>query len=162
VQPGVSCPTACQAAFGQGTQVILGATARPGYTFSGWSGACSGTAQCTVTMAAAQSVTAAFAPTPVQASMTNARVIATGPRLANRVLDVVVAGQEQVRVALRLQRAGRTLITRNYSNIQTALLAVPLSRALAAGPARVQVTFTNGVGTTKTQTRPVNVPRRPR
>ena len=43
-----------------GTEVILTATASPESTFTGWSGACSGTGSCTVIMTAARSVTATF------------------------------------------------------------------------------------------------------
>src|SRR4030095_5918505 len=46
--------------------VTLTATPAAGSTFAGWSGACSGTGSCTVTMSAARSVTATFnATTPV-------------------------------------------------------------------------------------------------
>ena len=51
--------------FAQGTSVVLTATAGSGQTFSGWSGACSGTAPCTVTLSADTAVSAAFAATPV-------------------------------------------------------------------------------------------------
>src|SRR5258708_13904816 len=40
---GVSCPGTCTVAFTYGTTVTLTASANAGYTFAGWSGACSGT-----------------------------------------------------------------------------------------------------------------------
>src|SRR5205823_11441025 len=46
--------------YQQGTQVTLTATPANGHTFAGWSGACTGTGSCVVTMSAAQSVTATF------------------------------------------------------------------------------------------------------
>ncbi|HUJ88646.1 MAG TPA: hypothetical protein VLX12_00510, partial [Syntrophorhabdales bacterium] len=50
--------------FAAGTSVALAATAGPGSTFSGWSGACSGTSQtCQVTMNGKVSVSAAFTAT---------------------------------------------------------------------------------------------------
>ncbi len=58
---GISCGTACSHAFTYGASVTLTATASAGSKFTGWSGACSGTAACKVTMSAAQSVTATFA-----------------------------------------------------------------------------------------------------
>ena len=63
----ISCGTACasqSASFISGTSVVLTATAAPGYTFNGWSGGgCSGSqATCTVTVNAATSVSATFAP----------------------------------------------------------------------------------------------------
>ncbi|MGN6109679.1 MAG: Ig-like domain-containing protein, partial [Kofleriaceae bacterium] len=64
----LSCGLACTSAsaeFLDGTQVVLTATPAPGSTFTGWGGACSGTATtCTVTMNGAQGVTAAFVGAP--------------------------------------------------------------------------------------------------
>ena len=60
---GISCPTACAASFGHGTDVTLTATPSPGSSFVGWGGACTGfAATCTVSMTAARSVTAEFTP----------------------------------------------------------------------------------------------------
>jgi hypothetical protein len=44
--------------------VTLTATASAGSTFTGWSGACTGTGSCVVTMSAAKSVTATFTVPP--------------------------------------------------------------------------------------------------
>ena len=57
---GINCGTACSASFAPGTSVTLTATPAAGQTFTGWGGACSGTAGCTVSMTAARSATAAF------------------------------------------------------------------------------------------------------
>jgi YVTN family beta-propeller protein len=61
---GINCPDACSASFQSGTQVVLTAAPATGSAFSGWSGACSGTGTCTVTMSAAKSVTATFTALP--------------------------------------------------------------------------------------------------
>jgi uncharacterized delta-60 repeat protein len=58
---GISCGAACAHTFRYGTALTLNAAATPRSLFKGWSGACSGTAACTVTMSAARSVTATFA-----------------------------------------------------------------------------------------------------
>jgi len=58
---GISCPTTCATAFVSGTVVTLTATPGAGSLFMGWSGGCT-TSPCSVTMSAAQSVTATFAP----------------------------------------------------------------------------------------------------
>lgn len=57
---GIDCGATCQFAFPEGTPVTLTATPAAGSTFAGWSGACTGTGTCAVTMDAAKSVTAAF------------------------------------------------------------------------------------------------------
>src|ERR1700722_13788912 len=58
---GIACQPTCTANFASGQVVVLTATPAQGATFAGWSGAgCSGTAGCSVTMTAAQMVTATF------------------------------------------------------------------------------------------------------
>jgi uncharacterized repeat protein (TIGR02543 family) len=64
---GVRCAsgnasTGCAGRFQPGTMVTLTAQPESDSTFSGWSGACSGTGSCVVTMAQAASVTAQFDP----------------------------------------------------------------------------------------------------
>ncbi len=77
---GLSCatPTAagtsaanCSANFSDGTSVKLTATPTVGSAFTGWSGACTGTATtCTLAMTAARSVTANFAPVTASFGLT--------------------------------------------------------------------------------------------
>jgi hypothetical protein len=57
---GIDCGSACSVAFTYGATVTLTATPAAGSSFTGWSGACTGTGTCTVTMDRAQSVTATF------------------------------------------------------------------------------------------------------
>jgi uncharacterized repeat protein (TIGR02543 family) len=57
---GINCGTVCTANFPQATSVVLTATAASGSSFAGWSGACTGTGTCTVTMDAIKNVTATF------------------------------------------------------------------------------------------------------
>jgi hypothetical protein len=57
---GVSCGSDCSQSYSLNTPVRLTASAAGGSTFTGWSGACSGTGACTVTMSQARSVTATF------------------------------------------------------------------------------------------------------
>ena len=57
---GIDCGADCGESYTQGSVVTLTATPATGSTFTGWSGACTGTGSCVVTMNAAQSVTATF------------------------------------------------------------------------------------------------------
>ena len=57
---GISCGSACDQDYEIGTTVTLTATAESDSTFEGWSGACSGTGTCLVTMNADKAVTATF------------------------------------------------------------------------------------------------------
>jgi uncharacterized repeat protein (TIGR02543 family) len=61
---GIACPGTCSASFTDGTTVTLVATPTSGYSFTGWSGACTGTGSCVVTLAANATVSAAFTAIP--------------------------------------------------------------------------------------------------
>lgn len=61
---GIACGADCSEAYASGTVVTLGATPDAGSVFAGWSGACTGTGACTVTLSQARSVTATFNTAP--------------------------------------------------------------------------------------------------
>jgi hypothetical protein len=66
---GISCTTgSCSAPFAAGSTVTLSATASGNSVFGGWTGACSGTGSCTVTLDALKTVTAVFDPPPTPQS----------------------------------------------------------------------------------------------
>jgi hypothetical protein len=67
VGTGINCGADCSEEYAYGTDVTLNATATTGSTFTGWSGACTGTGSCVLDMTAAKTVTATFTlnnPTP--------------------------------------------------------------------------------------------------
>lgn len=66
---GISCGSTCSTTFTFGTSVTLTPTATSGSSFTGWSGDCTGTDACTVSMTQARSVTATF--TAFEYSLTN-------------------------------------------------------------------------------------------
>jgi hypothetical protein len=57
---GITCGTLCTATFQEGTTVTLMASPAPGYAFDGWSGACSGTSPCVLTLSTALAVSPRF------------------------------------------------------------------------------------------------------
>jgi hypothetical protein len=61
IPSGVDCGTDCSEAYVSGTVVTLTPTPSGGSVFAGWSGGCTGTGACQVTMSGTRSVTASFA-----------------------------------------------------------------------------------------------------
>ena len=82
---GINCGSSCSASYTSGTSVTLTATPATGYSFSGWSGACTGTnASCTVSMTTARSVTASFSQNApgtysLSVSLSGAGAVASSP-----------------------------------------------------------------------------------
>jgi Divergent InlB B-repeat domain/IPTL-CTERM motif len=71
VPGGIDCGTSCVAGFAAGAAVSVIARPNPGYQFIGWSGACSGTNTCDLTMNGNKAVQATFAAVPaVQYALT--------------------------------------------------------------------------------------------
>jgi len=57
---GITCGKTCSANYLAGTSVDLMANPGSGFAFIGWSGACTGTGPCSVSMTTAQTVNATF------------------------------------------------------------------------------------------------------
>lgn len=114
---GIACPPACAAEFDAGTQVTLSAEPGPGSAFAGWSGACTGSGSCVVTLAAAATVAAEFEPVPAAATSAPAAapafaaaaggeaVAATGPQPPPRAAPA--AGERERRKARHRHRHHR-------------------------------------------------------
>ncbi|HSB67815.1 MAG TPA: choice-of-anchor tandem repeat GloVer-containing protein, partial [Candidatus Methylomirabilis sp.] len=68
---GIACGGTCTSMpLESGTAVTLTATPSAGSIFAGWSGACTGTGACALTLSATQSVTATFSPVPTNYTLT--------------------------------------------------------------------------------------------
>jgi hypothetical protein len=80
---GITCPSTCSVTFGGGTSVNLTPTPTSGWSFTGWSGACSGSAACTVSMNAAQSVTATFAQFILTTAVSGSGTVTSAPGTIN-------------------------------------------------------------------------------
>ena len=66
---GINCGATCVFAYASGQSVTLTPTPASGYDFSSWSGACTGSEACIVSMDAAKSVTANFTAIPAGSSV---------------------------------------------------------------------------------------------
>lgn len=99
---GINCPGTCSASFNSGTGVILTAAASAGSTFAGWSGACTGTSTCNVTMTAAKSVTATF-------NLSGGPVVTLSPTSLS--FGTVVIGTTSVAQAITLRNTGTATLT---------------------------------------------------
>lgn len=84
---GTSCGSGCLS-FATGTVVTLTAAPNTGSTFGGWSGTCSGTGRCTVTMNSSRAVGAAFnaTATPVP------EITSLSPPAANPLQLLIITG----------------------------------------------------------------------
>ncbi|CAK0780666.1 hypothetical protein CCP4SC76_7520002 [Gammaproteobacteria bacterium] len=71
---GINCGSTCSANFTSGASVTLTAASATGSTFAGWSGDCSGTGSCSVSMSAAKTVIAIFNLNTVNYALTVSRL----------------------------------------------------------------------------------------
>ena len=151
VQPGIHCGdggTDCTVAFASGAQIVLQATPDDGHRFQGWTGACSGTSTCTVTMSGAQNVTATFVSVAVQAALNRVTISYDGPRLRRRVLNITTNARQPVTVIVRVLRPGAQLAQARFSNTSGVRTArIFLRDTVRPGPASVRVTLRNQFGT---------------
>ena len=85
----LDCSSSCSGQFAPGTMVTLTAGPNAASDFTGWSGACSGTGTCSITMTSNESVTATFgALPPPDFSIAPASASLTGQR-RGQVTDVL-------------------------------------------------------------------------
>lgn len=90
----ISCGATCSGSYAPGTAITLTATPASGSYFAGWSGDCSGTGSCVVTMSAARNVTATFKPVPFVATTTS-NVTATSATISTHIaFNVADMGQQ--------------------------------------------------------------------
>lgn len=133
---GINCGTTCSANFSAGTSVTLTATTIAGWQFTGWTGACTGTGQCTVNMASSTSVTATFQP-----ALRLGSVYASVQPDSQSFLRFANTGStaSTVQVALSQGTTGQTLATWTSPSIPAnAALQVPITTVEAALPAGTQ------------------------
>ena len=147
---GIDCGTTCESQFNDGEEVTLIASAAQGSTFTGWSGACTGTDPCQVTMDQARQVAATFTedpPPPPPPLVSDVGIELNTPRPAtvpsSRVLGAVRVSCEGD-APCRIESASATARARKVS-ARNAPVSFQ-SGAFPAGTSRVvQVTIPTSV-----------------
>jgi hypothetical protein len=91
--PGIACGSACFAVYEKGTSVTLNAAADAGAAFEGWSGACSGTGTCSLTLNSNTTVNATFTAIPVCTYTLKPTSKAFTANGGNVTVSVTAAGQ---------------------------------------------------------------------
>jgi hypothetical protein len=102
---GISCGASCSGAYGYGAAITLTALPARGSTFEGWSGACSGTGTCSLTLTQQQSASASFALKPG----------CIVPKLKRRTLSNAKQG-------IRRAHCATGKVTRRYSAVKKGLV----------------------------------------
>jgi cytochrome b involved in lipid metabolism len=124
---GMICGTICSVKFAKDSSATLVATPGPGSTFSGWSGACTGTGSCVVKMDEAHEVTATFISVAQPQSKTTIKSI-TESQVAthNTPSDcwIIVSGKVySVSSYIVLHPGGRSAIVNSCGTDATTLFA---------------------------------------
>jgi uncharacterized repeat protein (TIGR02543 family) len=141
---GIDCGPTCSALQGPGAKVQLTALADAGSTFTGWSGGCSGTGPCNVTVTASLTITATFELPRVQVvALAAAGLRGKSTQLRYRLVNARPRHREAVNVfsgrglVANVPRARPRLAGNVYS------IAWPVPRALPAGTYRFCVVTTD-------------------
>jgi hypothetical protein len=129
--PLISCGTTCSASYTTGTSVVLTATAASGNKFTGWSGACTGSALCSLSMDATKSVTASFSSTLVPSAIT-----ISGPTTLQS------AGKTNLAVTARYSDNTTRTVTPTWTSSNPAAASVSAGGVLSAGSVTVDTPVT--------------------
>lgn len=147
---GTSCGSGCLS-FAAGTVVALTAAPNTGSTFAGWSGACSGTGRCTVTMNSNQTVTATFNLTSSTGNGITIRSLSSASPIPLTVLQIGTSGVNAANpVTLQFSNGAGFSATEQAVRVQsdgTVIAGVPLYVDPATGrigPGTVSLVVTQG------------------
>lgn len=130
---GIDCGSTCSHSFDAGTAVTLTATPEAGSSFAGWSGACSGTGTCPLTLTSDSSATATFDAVP-------SKVVCLVPKVEGRRLGA--AKRAITKAHCRVGKIKRVYSTRVKSGRVISQKPQP-RRKLSAGSA-VKLTVSKG------------------
>ncbi|MFM8746364.1 MAG: S8 family peptidase [Aestuariivirga sp.] len=90
-----ACTDSCSNSFSKGVSVVLTAVASENASFTGWSGACTGTGTCTVVMSQALTVSASFTLKPAETANLPQALQFTKQGAGNGVVSFTPAGTQQ-------------------------------------------------------------------
>ena len=113
---GITCGTTCSATYSPGTALTLTAAAATGSTFTGWSGACTGTGSCGMTLTSGTNVTATFSQQPQPQPQ---------PQTQYQTLTVGVSGKGSVTSSLAGINCGGTCSANYPAGTSVVLTANP-------------------------------------
>jgi hypothetical protein len=153
---GIACGQTCRRVYFRGTQLRLRATAASGSRFTGWTGPCTGTGECALTIRGPTLVTARFERMCAARAFTN---FAAQAKLKPRRLAVRLTLDSSASVRLRLLRRGAVLAKKTYPATARGDRVLPLRvpRSIRKGPARIEVRVRDVCSGAKTLSRPVVV-----
>jgi hypothetical protein len=151
---GINCGVDCSEAFAAGTEVTLTASPASGSTFGGWSGACTGTGTCKVTMSQTRSATATFTAESKPPAAGTASVAHTAKVKGGKAqLKLTCKGEGPCKGSLKLtakiKSGGKTKtltigkasfsLAAGASKTLKVKLSGPAKQALAKGPLKAKV-----------------------
>jgi hypothetical protein len=132
---GIACGSDCSQAYPGGTPVTLTATASGGSTFTGWSGACTGTGSCQVTMNGPRTVTASFSLMSPRVTLTAPQPFATESPLRAGTFRVTRTGPTTSALTVSFTRSGTATAGTDYVDF-------PLSVTLPVGASAADLVLT--------------------
>jgi len=125
---GISCGSGCNEAYGSGTSVTLIAGPSSGSTFKGWTGACTGTGTCTVTMSADRSVTATYSKNFTDDPITSKVTFAKAKHFLEALEAINTVGQRlglgTISFTAPIPAAGVPIFRHHMITLQTGLNAI--------------------------------------
>jgi len=147
---GIDCGAICTASFNVGKKITLIPVAATNSTFTGFSGACTGTTPCVVTMSEARTVTATFEADPEEQPTVGLVVVAGTAKVKNGKASLRVfcngpsACEGELKLLLRIAPKRSVVIGKASFTLQpggSTTLKIPLTRralALLAGRKALQ------------------------
>ncbi|HYH28002.1 MAG TPA: hypothetical protein VEA19_04390, partial [Actinomycetota bacterium] len=113
---GINCGGTCSASYDHGTEVTLTPTGDGTSIFTGWSGACTGSSSCVVTMSEARSVTATFARVTLSLTKSSRGTVTSNPAGISCATGCLSASANFApNTSVTLTASGATVIVGTYS-----------------------------------------------